>query len=60
MDRQLFMKPHPNAKLRRNALLREYAATHPELSGSQIAQIFNITRQRVWQIILAGKKGNGT
>ena len=43
-------------KLERNAMLREYAKAHPELSLKEIGRAFNISESRVWRI-LHGNKG---
>ena len=52
------MKYDSMRKLERNAMLREYAKAHPELSLKEIGQhpLFNISESRVWRI-LHGKKG---
>jgi len=45
-------------KLRRNEMLVEYRQAHPEASLSEIGQLFNISHQRVWEILkLEEKKG---
>lgn len=45
-------------KLARNALLREYKASHPELSLKEIGKPFSISKQRVHQIISEGKNAD--
>jgi len=52
------MRPDGKAKLHRNALLRDFSEEHPELSLTKIAGIFNITRQRAWQLKRHIKKGD--
>lgn len=47
-------------KLERNRLLVEYRQAHPELSLDEIADVFNITRERVRQILEANKKNQST
>ena len=46
-----YAKPDSMKKLHRNYLLVSYHHDHPELSLSKIAQIFNISKQRVHEII---------
>ena len=44
-------------KLKRNRMLVEYCQAHPEASLSEIGQLFNISHQRVWELLkLEGKK----
>jgi predicted transcriptional regulator len=38
-------------KLERNIALIQYYKEHPEMSLREIAKIFNITPQRVWELI---------
>lgn len=38
-------------KLERNRLLVEYYRTHPEASLREIGGVFNISAQRVWEIV---------
>ena len=45
------MKHHPSQKTYRNHLLKDFARTHPELPLWKIGEIFQITHQRVTQII---------
>jgi len=42
-------------KLDRNQALREYAASHSDLSLKEIGQIFNIDPSRVWRILHGNK-----
>ena len=45
-------------KLKRNQMLRDYAAAHPELSLKEIGEVFRITRQRVQYLLrVDGMKG---
>lgn len=46
-------------KLQRNAWLHEFALAHPNMSMEEIGEIFGLTRQRVWQILRAGRGGAG-
>lgn len=43
-------------KLKRNRLLVEYHQAHPEASLSEIGQVFNISYQRVWEILKQEEK----
>ena len=43
-------------KLERNALLFDYAREHPGLSLSELADMFNISPQRVHQILQVEEK----
>jgi len=38
-------------KLKRNQMLVEYHKAHPEASLSEIGQLFNISSQRVWELL---------
>ena len=44
-------------KLHRNRLIVAARKEHPEYSLAEIAEIFGVTRQRVWQIIQQEKNG---
>ena len=45
-------------KTARNQMLFEYARTHPDDSLSDIGAVFNITRQRVWELLQTEQKRN--
>jgi DNA-directed RNA polymerase specialized sigma subunit len=45
--------------MERNRLIVAARKEHPEYSLAEIAEIFGVTRQRVWQIIEADRKSNG-
>ena len=47
-------------KLERNRLLVQYRQAHPELSLQEIGAVFNITRERVSQILKAEKNKQPT
>lgn len=38
-------------KIRRNKALYQYFHTHPEMSLAEVGKIFNMSRQRVWEIL---------
>jgi len=38
-------------KLKRNKALIDYRNNHPELSLSEIGEVFGISAQRVWEIL---------
>ena len=38
-------------KLNRNKALIEYRRSHPEASLAEIAEVFGISTQRVWEIL---------
>ena len=40
-------------KLERNRLLVEYYQSHPEASLREIGELFNISPQRVWELVKA-------
>lgn len=51
------MKYDATRKSKRNEAIREYARAHPEMAQAEIARMWNISRQRVWQILNpSGKK----
>jgi len=43
-------------KLERNRLLLQYVREHPDLSQGEIGKVFNISRQRVCEILQNDKK----
>lgn len=43
-------------KLKRNKLLLEYYVAHPELSLREIGEIFEVSAQRVWQLVRGEEK----
>ena len=45
-------------KLDRNRLLIEYYQAHRNLSLREIGAVFNISAQRVWEIIKAYERGD--
>ncbi len=45
-------KYEANTKVERNRMLFEYRQAHPELSLQEIGDVFEISRERVRQIIL--------
>ena len=54
------VKPHPMSKPLRNRALFEQHRLHPELSCSELADLFSpLSRQRVAQIIKREEKRNG-
>ena len=46
-------------KIERNAMLREYAASHKDLSLKEIGKAFNISESRVWRILHGNVKPKG-
>lgn len=51
------MKYESNTKTERNEAVKRMRKEHPELSLEDIGARFNITRQRVSQILSKGKNG---
>lgn len=47
-------------KLERNQAVREYRHNHPEASLAEIGKVFDITRQRVWEILQNNKDEQAT
>jgi len=45
-----------NTKTQRNQALVDYAGAHPDLAMKEIALVFNISKQRVFQILSKGKR----
>jgi len=43
-------------KVERNRLLVEYRQDHPDASLSEIGEVFNISYQRVWEILKQEEK----
>lgn len=46
-------------KLKRNQLLLEYYAAHPDLGLREIGEVFEISPQRVWQLVREEEKKLG-
>jgi len=51
------MKYGSNTKTARNIAIREYHAAHPELSLKEIGEVFDISKQRVCQILKRASNG---
>jgi len=51
MKKPKWAKPDSMKKLQRNHLLKDYVCDHPELPLHKIGAIFQITHQRVSQIL---------
>jgi len=45
------MKYESNTKVERNKAVIDFAKNHPDYALAEIAQVFNISRQRVFQIL---------
>jgi len=54
------MKYERVTKIQRNALIVQQHQEHPELSFKEIGNIFNISKQRVHQIVNRSKKDRCT
>jgi len=45
-------------KLKRNQAVVDMRESHPDLSLEEIAEVFNISKQRIYEILAAAKKAS--